>query len=243
MTGDPFFAYFRRERGTISQSLYGEQTPPHKTYARCPVTVLPKPETISMSIDALLQKRASGRSFSNTPLTLEQLSALLYWSLGAAERDDGTRSYPSGGALYPVEPYVICVNVAGLPCGMYHYNSRDHTLECILQTEEPPDVVHEFGYPFTRDAGVILCLSFIKSRVIQKYGGLAYKLGMLEAGHIGQNVYLLSNALGVACCALGGGDTHSMHHLFGMDEGNEHLVYAVAIGTKDDMPQQSTTDG
>ncbi|MDP3725708.1 MAG: SagB/ThcOx family dehydrogenase [bacterium] len=237
---DPFFNYFREERNSISRNVYeGTQGSfSCKEYPRFPQIFLPPPIKLEHSLSGILEKRKSTRSFIAEPLSLLEISSLLFWSMGMlnshTQGETKHRMHPSGGAKFPIECYPLIIKKGELTRGIYHYNSFKHVLEKIASEEILNNDVlwSSFAYPFVRDAAVVLVFSFVKERSIQKYGGLAYKLGLLEAGHIGQNVYLVSTALNLGCCALGFGlqEVKSLHSLFDLDGSNESLCYAIAIG-------------
>jgi SagB-type dehydrogenase family enzyme len=236
---DPFFEYFKRERVNISQQLYGREAPRYKEYIHLPSVPLAPPAVLQDPLAELLSRRHSTREFSTEPMSMQTLSTLLYWSIGKIERGGkDVRPHPSGGAKYPIEMYVLALNVGELESGSYHYNAKEHKLEVLgTHTREKlqVDAQNLFGYPFVVGAAAFLCLTFVKSRSIQKYGAAAYKLGMLEAGHIGQNAYLASGALGIGCCGLGGGDGKEMYKLLGIDGGGEHFVYGLMLGRPADQ--------
>lgn len=232
---DSLFAYFEEERDTTSRNLYGHATR-FKEYPRFPRTALPEAPPITTSLSSLLTDRHTTREFTRTPMTLEELSTLAYWTFGnLGERPETThgvaRPHPSGGAKYPIELYPIVLNVEGIDAGTYHYSVPHHALEKLPNSVSKQDLAQAFRYDFVADASVIFCYTFMKSRSIGRYGGFAYKVGLIEAGNIGQNVYLASAALNLGCCALGGGDRPLLYDALGIDGGNEHMVYAIAIGT------------
>lgn len=235
---DSFFEYFIRERENISQNLYGDSGVRYKEYARFPRTALPDPRELEVSLSRLLAHRHTTRDFSTEQISLADFGTLLHWVIGeVGERPDApnggkNRPYPSGGAKYPIELYPIVLNVEGVTPGVYHYHVPSHALEQISDTVDPKVLGAPLFYDFVQGAAAVLCLTFMKSRSVKKYGGLAYKLGMLEAGHVGQNAYLAAEALGLGCCGLGGGDQPLMYSLLEIDGGNEHVVYAVAVGKK-----------
>jgi len=233
---DPLFAYFERERDTVSRHFYGPETR-FKEYPRFPRVALPAAAEIDAPLSSLLFARRTTRQFAKEPVTLDAFNLLVYWSLGSLGERTGTehplhRPHPSGGARYPIECYPIILNVEGVARGVYHYNVPKHALEQIANTVEVSELVQSFRYDFLTEAAFVLCFTYMKSRQIKRYGGFAYKVGIIEAGHIGQNVYLTTGALGLGCCALGGGDEESMYRMLGIDGGNEHIVYAVAVGRK-----------
>ncbi len=107
---------------------------PYKTYPGNPRTVLPafEPDR-SMTLDEILNKRKSVRDYRSQPLTLGQLSYLLWASAGVRRAEQGLefRAAPSAGALYPIETYVVANEVRDLEPGVYHYGIRNHELEQI----------------------------------------------------------------------------------------------------------------
>lgn len=230
---DPFFEYFTNQnRHSISDQLYGEPTSRHKEYKRFPQISLPPPEVIHHDITDALRTRASTRDFSATPISLQALSTLLYWSFGRIEHSSGEkrRPQPSGGAKYPIEIYIVAQNTEEIPRGVYHYHVPGHRLEQIILGEYKQIMTSGFFYPFVKDASVIICMTFMKARSMGKYGNAAYKFGLIEAGHVGQNVYLLSRALNIGCCGLGGGHSKQLHELIGLDGVSEHVIYGIMLG-------------
>jgi len=102
----------------------------HKEYPRMLTVTLPHIENITMPLHESLQKRAScSLNLTNRSLTLNELGILLGNSLGM--RDEIHRKYPSGGALYPVETYLIGNIIEGYPSGVFHYHPKNHTLEFL----------------------------------------------------------------------------------------------------------------
>ena len=74
------------------------------------------------SINAALWARQSSRQYANEPLTLEELSGVL-WAAAGINRPDGHLTAPSALALYPIQTYAF------LESGVYLYNAKDNTLE------------------------------------------------------------------------------------------------------------------
>ena len=63
-----------------------------------------------------------------------------------------------------------------------------------------------------------------------EYGNLSYKIAILEAEHIGQNIYLVSEALGLKCCAHGDFNKDLIHSLLDIDGVTETVFYALSVG-------------
>ncbi len=83
------------------------------------------------SVAEALFNRRSQRDFQDTELTQEQLAQLL-WAAAGVTTEDGRRTAPSAGALYPLDLYVVVTQVTGLEPGLYLYQPEQHTLAKVL---------------------------------------------------------------------------------------------------------------
>ncbi len=184
----------------------------------------------------LVRRRKSRRDFSRTPVTKHDLSLLLKYSCGntgpLGEESRRRRAQPSGGARFPIEVYPIVFRPGGyLKAGLYHYNVKDHALDVLWDREfSDADVDGLFTYPWVKDAALTFVMTGIFWRTQNKYGERGYRYILHEAGHIGQNVYLVSEALGLKCCALGGTRDENLEKLIDIDGVTEAVVYALAVG-------------
>jgi SagB-type dehydrogenase family enzyme len=84
--------------------------------------------------------------------------------------------------------------------------------------------------PEFADAAVLLITSALIDRVRAKYGDRAYRYVHLDAGHVGENVYLTCAALSLGCCATAGFIDNEVNDFIGIDGINETVVYILAIG-------------
>ena len=75
-----------------------------------------------------LIRRRSTRSFTEDPITFEQVGLLLFGISGITRKSSRMefRTTPSAGGLYPIEIYLAINNVIDLKQGIYHYNVSDH---------------------------------------------------------------------------------------------------------------------
>jgi SagB-type dehydrogenase family enzyme len=185
-------------------------------------------------VRVLLKIRATRRTFSNTrKLNKKELSTLLRYACGEsthATPNQPRRTYPSGGARYPVEIYVyLRMSSEDISPGFYHYRSDLHALEAvrITEAEEAPKF---FGYPWANDAAGAIFLTAIFDRSAKKYRERSYRYILLEAGHISQNILLVGEALGIETAALGGMRDELIEEHLAIDGYTESLIHAVAIG-------------
>ncbi len=208
-----------------------------KSYPRLPRVVLPEPEELKFDIFKLLKKRRSSRKFSNQFLEITELSNLLFWSAGIMKvgknwekMGDSRRSYPSGGARYPLEIYLGVNRVRGIEKGVFHYNVKGHFLEKSGAKEDLEKLKKTLTSKWARDAALILVISAVFYRTLGKYQDHGYRYILLEAGHLAQNFYLLATALKWICCGLGGFDDYKFNELLDLDGENEAVLYVFALG-------------
>ena len=67
-------------------------------------------------------------------------------------------------------------------------------------------------------------------RLRWRYRKRAYRYALLEAGHIGQNIYLAATAMGMGACAVGAFYDDAVNALVGVDGMEEAVLYVLAIG-------------
>ncbi len=160
--------------------------------------------------DALLARRTTRAFRSHEPLPLAQLEVMLYAVFGAhglKEFAPGIsairRTSPSGGALHPVEAYVIALNVDGLEPGLYHYETGAHVLALLepLDSAAARQCVCDFtaGQTFFGDAHAVVIHVARFDRSYWKYAKhrKAYKLVLMDSAHLSQTFYLTAAHLGL----------------------------------------------
>ncbi len=140
------------------------------------------------------------------------------------------RPYPSGGALYPIELYVAASAVEGVPVGVSSYNAVKHKLQVLPHAS--PDAVRaaETGYEDHLAAPCVLVLTGVFERSIQKYGPRGYRLALIEAGHMMQNIILLVTALGLKACVSASFYEAEMERALDIDGVSEAALVLVIIG-------------
>jgi SagB-type dehydrogenase family enzyme len=165
---------------------------------------------------------------------LAELSRLLHASTGITDRRDPTyafRTVPSSGALFPIELYTVLFNVEGAPPGVYHYDVQRHRLELVRAGNFRQEVFQAaISQEMILHTGLVVVLTGLFARVQWKYVDRSYRYVMLEAGHLGQNVYLAATALGLAPCGIGAYFDDDLNRLLGVDGREEATVYLLAVG-------------
>lgn len=208
----------------------------YKTYPR--VKKIPlgevKPRSANSFFDTI-EKRKSGRDFERAPVDFEKLSALLKYSCGIVETTEfrnPRRAYPSGGGRAPIEIYpLIFSGSKEVPSGVYHYNIQQHALDSLGERDFTPDDIDSlFVYEWVRSAPLALIMTGVFSRTQMKYGERGYRYVFIEAGHIGQGIYLSAAALGLKCCSIVGTRDLALEKLLDLDGFTESVLYAVIVG-------------
>ena len=209
-----------------------------KSYPYAPVFQLPRvQEPLSIPLESALYARRSDRSFGPGNLPLESLARLLYGANGIKDAPammgyhDYRRNTPSAGNLGSIELYPLVFGVEGLAPGIYHYHALTHCLELLRRGDFRSTLATRMVFqPEFAGAQVFLVLAASIWRVRMKYGDRGYRYVHLDAGHAGQNIYLISAALGLACCGIGGFLDDEVNAFVGLDGLNESIVYALAVG-------------
>ncbi|OQB23387.1 MAG: Nitroreductase family protein [Firmicutes bacterium ADurb.Bin182] len=185
---------------------------------------------------ALVNERISIRSFSNEPMTLEQISFLLWSTQGVKSvSQDGyrtMRTVPSAGARHPFEVYIAAINIRGLSASLYHYLPNAHEMELWQREERLKDKVTAAlsGQRWASEAGAVFIYSVIPYRGEWRYGTASHKVMLIDAGHAAQNLYLSAHAVGCGACAVGHYDQNALDSLLGLDGRDEFCIYAVPVG-------------
>jgi SagB-type dehydrogenase family enzyme len=233
--GDRFQEETKHHPGRLSgRSLDWARRPEvYKTYPLSERFDLPLPEERDMGFTTCLRERRSSRNFSSSPLTLEQLSFLLWASTGIRESRMGHdfRTAPSAGALYSVETY-LCVNsVEGLEKGIYHYDIKHHSLELLKEGNCSSKVAFAaLDQAMCSRAAAVFIWTSVFERTKWKYGERGYRYIYIDAGHIAENLALACVAEGLGCCHVGAIFDEVANELIEVDGSTEGTIYMTAVG-------------
>lgn len=203
-------------------------------------TPLPRDfENLTMKNDlvSLIRDRRSARIYTGEEMTLTQLSFLLWATQGVKKlrgRAYATlRTVPCGGARHEFETYLLVRNVAGLAPGAYHYLPLDHALEYLHPVENIEQAISETlcGQDWACKANVVFYWTMVPYRAEWRYGIYAHRVAMIDAGHVGQNLYLGCTGLGLGTCAIGAFYDPACNAVFELDGVEEYVVYTAPVGT------------
>lgn len=183
----------------------------------------------STSLESAILQRRSDRDFASTSLTLNHISQLC-WAAQGTTRNDGRRTAPSAGALYPLELIIIADNVRELGPGLYRYRSSDHTLSLMRSGRFRVDLAQAaLGQESVRDAPATLAISAVVSRTTGKYGDRGIRYIHMEAGHAAQNLALQAVALGLGCVTIGAFQDAELSRILDLPK-DEQPLYLLPVG-------------
>jgi SagB-type dehydrogenase family enzyme len=198
------------------------------TIHRGETMTLPPPRTQGrMSLESTIKKRRTVRSFSSAPLTLDQVSQLLWAAQGITEEMGFKRAAPSAGALYPMDLYAV-VGTGGveeLSAGIYHYGPRDHVLSLVSEGDLRNGVAKAaLSQMWIARPPLDLVITAEYARAAVKYGSRAERYAMIEAGHIGQNIFLQAEALGLGAGIVGAFHDEDLIRVMGIPKDHAPLL-------------------
>ena len=180
-----------------------------------------------------LGERRSFREFSHRSLNFEELSRLLWATQGITARAWGfdLRTVPSAGALYPVETYLVANRIDGIPAGIYHHSVKKGELTLLKEGQFGKELARAaLGQGMLETAACVFIWTAVVERSKWKYRERAYRYIYMDAGHIGQDLYLAASGLGLGCCTVGAFFDGEVDHLIGIDGKKEVSLYLGAIG-------------
>ena len=142
------------------------------------------------------------------------------------------RTAPSAGARFPLETYIIVFkNLPDIQAGVYHYDILHHRLDVLKKLDFNESNLREFiAYAWARKSTFMVILTSVFERSQMKYGERGYRYIHLEAGHVSQNFYLVSQALGLSCGAYTGVKDRYIEKLLDIDGYFESYIFSLCIG-------------
>lgn len=204
-----------------------------KTAVSGGLIVLPTPENSgTMSVEEAISKRRSVREYSEQPLTLRELSQILWAAQGITDPSRKLRAAPSAGATYPIEIYVVtgANGVAGLKPGVYRYLVDSHELQLLSEGDVRERLSKaSLGQAWIAEAPVDLVITADYERTTRRYGDRGVRYVHMEAGHVAENIYLEATGLNLGTVTVGAFDDREIQRVLGLPTEHEPL-YVMPIG-------------
>ena len=229
-----------RSRGRLSPSELAEHTFSLRPYADGDAMVigLSPPRTLPIdSLSGVLRRRRSPTSYDSSSISIDQVGQLLGHACGVtgelvmADHRLPLRAYPSPGALYAVDAYLIPTKVEGLSGGVYRYDPERHALVAVHDQHVDPV---SFCLPDVRDVvggiAAFIALSISLPRATRKYGDESYRILVAEAGCIAENLVLVAHALALRAGPFTGVFDGLVDRAIGLEKDDARFVVGVIVG-------------
>jgi SagB-type dehydrogenase family enzyme len=201
---------------------------------------LPKPADFSvpaLDLRAAIEQRRTVRAYSDTALSLEEVTYLLWVSQGVkrvSSRPSTARTVPSAGARHAFETYLLVNRVSGLDRGLYRYAAIENGL---LRLEAPEDIAGEIAHAcldqsqVTNSAATFIWAA-VAERMYWRYVERGYRYLHLDAGHVCQNLALGAEQVGCGICPIAAFDDELLNGTLGLDGEAMFVVYLASLGKK-----------
>lgn len=168
---------------------------------------LPQPSIAGkVSVEQAIQQRRTVRNFREIPLSLPQLAQMLWAAQGITDSKGLGRSAPSGGARYPLDVYIVVgkKGVGDLEEGVYHYAPESHSISSVGRKDLRKELAAAcLGQMWMAEAPVMFVITAEYKRITGRYGDRGVRYAQIEAGHVGQNIFLQAEALGLGAGIVG----------------------------------------
>lgn len=231
-----------KHRREPSDQMKGLPQPPLERAPDPAQTLIDLPDPARVEVGRLdltqaINERVSLRKYREEPLTLDELSYLLWCTQGVRQvttRPATLRTVPSAGSRHPFETYLLVNRVQGLTPGLYHFHGIPHKLAVHdLRPELAPKITAAGGNQgfITASAVTFIWVADVY-RTFWRYQERGYRYLFLDAGHVCQNAYLAAQAIDAGCCAIGAFDDDEMARLLGIDGQDQLVVYMAACGKR-----------
>jgi SagB-type dehydrogenase family enzyme len=197
--------------------------------------VSPNEFKFDLKLQDAIKNRRSRRKFTKESLTLKELSFLLWATQGMTDKDIFVhRAVPSASASHPFETYMVIRRVKDLKPGVYRYLPLDHKLCLVSDQADITDKIStscfDINQPQMQVAAVVFIWVAIPYRTEWRFGPYAYKFIALDAGHVGQNLYLAAEAIHCGACAVAVYKQEAIDKIVGVNGKSEFAVYLATVG-------------
>jgi len=200
---------------------------------------LPDPNGFSLiapDFITIVKSRESKRQYTDTALTLAELSYLLWVTQGVKSVNESNtftkRLVPSAGARHPFETYLLINRVEGVDPGLYRYLALEHKLLPLDAKEDINQTITEAALKqkHVQNSAVAFCWVADIARTYWRYDERSFRYIMLDAGHVCQNLYLAAETIQCGVCAIAAFDDDLMNKALGVDGEHQFTVYMASLG-------------
>jgi SagB-type dehydrogenase family enzyme len=188
---------------------------------------LPSPKLDgTVSIEKALSERRSVRAYKPEPLSMAEVSQILWAAQGVTEPGKGLRTAPSARGMFLVDVYLVAANVTDLPAGLYRYQPKGHELFKVADGDKKAELHKAAGQAAINGAPAVLIITGASDRVANN-PSMMY----LEAGHAAQNIYLQAVSLKLGTVSMAGFKPEEVKRALSLSE-KEQPIYIMPVGRK-----------
>lgn len=187
---------------------------------------LSQPADNGCSLLSALRERSTIREFSAEPLSLENLSGVLWAASGINREECGKRTAPSALALYPLTVYAFFAE------GVYAYDAHEHILNRVLDGNYLA-MTGKQEFVGQAPLNLVYVADMSKYCDIPPYlEDLKRFLAGQDAACCVQNANLWAAANGMAAVTRGSFDETSLLALLNLDASRYTVVMAQSVGNR-----------
>ncbi|HNT53871.1 MAG TPA: SagB/ThcOx family dehydrogenase [Anaerolineaceae bacterium] len=204
--------------------------------------LIPLPDQAGLTMPGIdlrraIEERVSIRQYAPEPLTLEELTYLLWTTQGVkavTPRPVTLRTVPSAGARHAFETFLLINRVEGIEPGLYRYLAIEHALLPITTADGIAAQLTEacLKQPMINTSAVTFFWVAAVERMFWRYSERGYRYLHLDAGHICQNLYLAAWEINCGTCAIAAFDDDLLNTALGVDGETMLTVYLATVGRK-----------
>lgn len=201
---------------------------------------LPKVEQVKippMDLREAIGQRRTLRKYAEDPLTLEELTYLLWVSQGVekiSSRPSTMRTVPSAGARHAFETILLVNRVESLRPGLYRYVAIENQLEVLPSVPEITEVITAACLNQSQITGSAVTLLWVAvvERMFWRYVERGYRYLHLDAGHACENLALGAQQLGCGICPMAAFDDDKLNQALGLDGESQFVIYMATVGKR-----------
>ncbi|MBN1266414.1 MAG: SagB/ThcOx family dehydrogenase [Anaerolineales bacterium] len=236
--GQDFLEKTKYENMGSSDQNRGVPAPPLQQSAVSDIRIdLPEAVMSPVNLGTAIENRQTYRNYDPTPLSLEELSTLL-WATQGVKRIVGEqttfRTVPSAGSRHAFETALLINRCADLEPGLYRYLALDHQISPVRLSESAAQEVRSacLNQGSIEKSAVTFIWYAVTERMIWRYADRGYRYLFLDAGHVCQNLYLAAESMGCGVCAIAAFDDNQLNEVLHLDGEHEFAIYLAALGKK-----------
>ena len=225
-----------------SDQQQGKDQPPlHAVLRTGQHLALPDPQALDlgeMGLREAIETRRSLRTYSESPLRLEELSFLLWCTQGVKPESTSKftlRTVPSAGARHAFETILLINRVDGLESDLYQYDAGNHEL---IKWDSPADITGQvmaacLDQRIIGNSAVTFIWAAERVRMAWRYGERGLRYLYLDAGHVCQNLHLAAESMSAGACAVGAFNDDTLNDLLQLDGTSRFVVYLAGVGKRE----------